>query len=269
MSYASFMYLVSELEPYLESTSIYFVRVLLEIRKAVGIVLYRLAHRITAEIKTDRFNVGASIVRKYMRIVLNALVSRDKVFGKYISVPSSARLDRIIAGYVESCGLPNVCGSIDGSHIPLQRKPDKRQTAVVADFWCRRKSFSSVVLQAVCDMDKVFWNVCCSGSGGTTDGGQFKISQIYEQIRRREMKATPCLSVDRIHIKPFLLGDSGYPSRTYLLRNYKPVDGDVDKIRFDRQINGGRVSIENTLGLLKMQWRILNSLNSRVDTSAN
>jgi hypothetical protein len=77
--------------------------------------------------------------------------------------------------------------------------------------------------------------------------------------------ATPVVIVDGTHIQPFLLGDAGYPSRTYLLRNYKPVDGDVDKIRFDRQINGGRVSIENAFGLLKMRWRILNSLNSRVD----
>jgi hypothetical protein len=30
------------------------------------------------------------------------------------------------------------------------------------------------------------------------------------------------------------------------------TDGDVDKIKFDRQINGGRVSIENDFGLLKM-----------------
>jgi hypothetical protein len=160
----------------------HFVRAPLEIRKIVGIVLYRLAHGITAEIIADRFNVGASTVRKYMGIVLDALVSRDKLFGKYISVPSGARLDRIITGYVQSCGLPNVCGSIDGSHIPLQRRPDKHQTPVVADFWCRRKKFSSVVLQVVCDMNKVFWNVCCSVPGGTADGGQFKILQIYEQI---------------------------------------------------------------------------------------
>ena len=100
MSYASFMYLVSELEPYLQSTSIHFVRAPLEIRKVVGIVLYRLAHGITAEIIADRFNVGASTVRKYMRIVFDALISRDKLFGKYISVPSNARLDRIIARYV-------------------------------------------------------------------------------------------------------------------------------------------------------------------------
>jgi hypothetical protein len=79
--------------------------------------------------------------------------------------------------------------------------------------------------------------------------------------------ATPGFIVDGTHIKFFLLGDAGYPSRTYLLRNYKPAEGDVDKIRFDKQINGGRVSIENAFGLLKMRWRILISLNSRVDTA--
>ena len=116
-------------------------------------------------------------------------------------------------------------------------------------------------------MDKVFWNVCCSVPGGTADGGQFKISEIYEQIQRREILATPVVIVGGRHIQPFLLGDAGYPSRTYLLRNYKPVDGDVDKIRFDRQINGGRISIENAFGLLKGRWHILNSVNARVDTA--
>ena len=253
MSYASFMYLVSELEPYLQSTSIHFVRAPLEFRKVVSIVLYRLAHGITAKIIADRFNVGASTIRKYMRIVLDALVSRDKLFGKYISVPSGARLDRIIAGYVQSCGLPNVCGSIDGIPLPLQRRPDERQTTVVANFWCGIKNFSFVILQAVCDMDKVFCNVCCSVLGETADGGQFKISQIYEHIRWRKILATPIVIVDGTHIKHFLLGDAGYHSRTYLLRNYKPADGDADKIRFNRQINGGKVSIENAFGLLKMR----------------
>ena len=99
-------------------------------------MLYHLVHRITAEIIADKFNIGVSTIRKYMRIVLDAFVSKEKLFGKYISVPSSARLDRIIAGYVQSCGLLNMCGSIDGSHILLQRRPDKCQTAVVTDFWC-------------------------------------------------------------------------------------------------------------------------------------
>jgi len=71
------------------------------------------------------YNVGASIVRKYMKIVLGVLVSRDKLFRKYISVPSSVRLDRTIATYVQSRRLSNVCRSINGIHIPFLQRLDK------------------------------------------------------------------------------------------------------------------------------------------------
>ena len=77
---------------------------------------------------------------------------------------------------------------------------------------------------------------------------------------------TPVVIVDGTHVKHFLLGDAGYPSRTYLLRNYKPADGDVHKIRFDRQVNNNRVSIENAFRLLKIRWCIFNPVNSSIDT---
>jgi len=54
-------------------------------------------------------------------------------------------------------------------------------------------------------MDKVFWNVCCLVLGGTTNGSQFKFSQIYEYIQRREILATSIVIVDGTHVKPFLL----------------------------------------------------------------
>ena len=62
----------------MQSISIHFVCASLEIRKDVGIVLYRLANGLTAKIIADRFNVGASTVRKYIRIVLDALISKGK-----------------------------------------------------------------------------------------------------------------------------------------------------------------------------------------------
>lgn len=89
-----------------------------------------------------------------MHLVIDALVSQDKLFGKYISMPSGTRLDRIMAGYVWSCGLPN--NSIDGCHILMSQKPDKWQTTMVAGFKYRRKNFNLIDLQACCNMDKVF-----------------------------------------------------------------------------------------------------------------
>jgi hypothetical protein len=52
-------------------------------------------------------------------------------------------------------GLPNVCGSIDGTHILLSRRPSIHLTPVATDFF-NRKKFHSVVLQGVCDINKIF-----------------------------------------------------------------------------------------------------------------
>ncbi len=78
-------------------------------------------------------------------------------------------------GFFHACGLPNVCGTIDWSHIPLSQKLGKRVTAAPTNYNC----YNSIVLQGICNMDKLFWNVCCSVLGGTTNGAQFKLSFIY------------------------------------------------------------------------------------------
>ena len=56
-------------------------------------------------------------------------------------------------------GLSNICGAIDGTHIPLVRRPCSDLTPMASDFF-NRKKFRNVVLQGVCDMDRIFWNVC-------------------------------------------------------------------------------------------------------------
>jgi hypothetical protein len=42
----------------------------------------------------------------------------------------------------------------------------------------------------------------------------------------------------------------GYASWDYLLYNFKPIDGDLDKIIFDWQMNVARISIGNVFGVL-------------------
>jgi hypothetical protein len=58
-----------------------FVRAPLEPIKAIGLVYYQIAHGVNANIIINRFNVGGSILHKYVDIVVDALISRDKLFG--------------------------------------------------------------------------------------------------------------------------------------------------------------------------------------------
>ena len=100
--------------------------------------------------------------------------------------------------------------------------------------------------------------------GGTADSGALKVSSLYAQLVDRSILQEPVVLVRGMRVRPYLLADAGYPSREYMLRNFKPADGNVDKIRFDLQMNVGRVLVENAFGLLKGRWKILKRANCSV-----
>jgi len=79
-----------------------------------------------------------------------------------------------------ACGLLNVCGTNNGSYIPISQKPNKQAIIVHAYNYYRHKNYNSIVLQAICDMDKLFWNVCCLILGEMMDADQFQVSFIYQ-----------------------------------------------------------------------------------------
>jgi hypothetical protein len=80
MIHKTFMYLVGELEPFVKSKVTMFVKAPLKLRKAIGLVLYQFAHGVNTNIIVDRFNVGAFTMHKYVDIVVDALIFRDKFF---------------------------------------------------------------------------------------------------------------------------------------------------------------------------------------------
>jgi hypothetical protein len=106
-------------------------------------------------------------------------------------------------------------------------------------------------LQGICNMGKLFWNVCCLVHSGIANGGQFKVSFIYQQLWTRSILREPIVMVGSLEIKPYLLIDAGYVSWNCVLHNFKPVDGNLDKIMLDLQMNVSRVNMENVFGILK------------------
>ena len=159
MSYPAFNNLVQLLTLFLRSNCVNQVRPQLEIKKIVTYVIYGLAHGHSPEHMANRFKVGASTIRKYVDIVCDILTYREKLFSYYIVIPSGDHLQGIINDFEELTGLLNICGAIDGIHIPLVECPSKRITLAESDFY-NRKKFHSIVLQGVCDLKMIFWNVC-------------------------------------------------------------------------------------------------------------
>jgi len=96
-------------------------------------------------------------------------------------------LFNIIERICDITGLQQICGVIDGTHIPSNAKPNKQITSLVAYFY-NRKRFHIIVLQVVCKMkiwalwDFVvifFWNACAGQQGGVAHRGHFKMSSLY------------------------------------------------------------------------------------------
>jgi hypothetical protein len=148
------------LTTFLRPTAATLVRIPVPLRKQVKLVLYRLAHGVSCARMHNLYGCGESTIRKYIMIVCRALGSgEDGLFFQFIHTPSSDRLQSIIEKFEEITGSPNIAGAIDGTHIPLSARPSRRYTPMSQDFYNRKHSHS-IVLQAVCDTNRMFWNIC-------------------------------------------------------------------------------------------------------------
>jgi hypothetical protein len=105
------------------------------------------------------YGCGESTIRKYTFIVCKVFSSADGLFGRYIHIPTGHRLTDTICKFREKTGLPNVVGAINDTYISLSSNPARGLTSMPCDFF-NRKKFHSVLLQAVCDSERFFWNVC-------------------------------------------------------------------------------------------------------------
>ena len=99
-------------------------------------------------------------------------------------------------------------------------------------FNCKR--FHSIILQGVCDTNKMFWNVCAGQPGGVHDAGQFVVSSIAAQLSTRQILPELVIHLRRMDIRPYLIGDTAYPSRPYLLRNFK--SGNAAMVDYNRYL---------------------------------
>ncbi|KAI5077129.1 hypothetical protein GOP47_0006953 [Adiantum capillus-veneris] len=256
MSYACFLYLVEELRPFIQSEAHIYVKAPLEIERAVAMVLYRLAHGLSAREVAEKYNVGASTVGKYTLIVASALSEANKLYGRYVAIPTGERMARIICQFQQMTNVSQMCGAIDGTHIKLYFKPDKWYGS--SAYESPPKSHSNL-LQAVCDANKLFWDVCCMAPGGAHEAAHFVTSNLYQKVKDGLSLQEPLATLENREVAPFMVGDSAYPLRPFMI---KPFDTD-DALRkaFDEQLRKGLACIDSAFAILKARWRILKCMN--------
>jgi len=153
----------------------------------------------------------------------------------YVRWPSTAD-DRKLAAEAfapDGIGLNRCIGAIDGSLIPVQIG-----TLDPVSYISRKKRMS-IQLQAVVNNGGIFTDVFVGFPGSVHDARVLSNSELKGQ---------------NVPLPYYLIGDGGYPLRSWLLTPYRGVPTPGEK-RFNKHLSSKRVTVERAFGRLKARWR--------------
>jgi len=149
--------------------------------------------------------------------------------------------------YAASRGrMYGAAGAIDNTHIDVKLSKDERMGAV------DRNGQFTIHVQAVCTAGWRILSWRVGDAGSRQDSGVLQESQLW---KAQEESSSPVIPQGL-----FLIGDAGFPCRTWLLTPWSQrQNGDVtpDQIRFNRIFCSQRVVIEQLFGIMKAQWQVL------------
>lgn len=147
-----------------------------------------------------------------------------------------------------SCGIPEVVGFIDGTHIRLTHASNEEN-----DYY-NRKGYPSIQLQVVVDNDLLTTSVYTAWPGCTHDARVLRNSALYQKAE------AGALILENHHI----LADNAYPLKNWLI---SPVNkyGNLSPqtIRFNEKLPSARQTIEKAFGIMRSRFRILRDMPVR------
>ncbi|XP_062597698.1 putative nuclease HARBI1 [Saccostrea cucullata] len=194
----------------------------------------------------DSFNVSECTVGRCCRAVANAIVG---VRSDFIEFPKDHKARETKQEFLKIAGFPNVLGCVDGTFIRIIGPSENE-----ADF-VNRKGFHSLNVQMVCDAKFKFTSVCATWPGSVHDSRVWRESALCRQFEQGEHNG-------------FLLGDSGYPCRRYLMTPYLNPATDAQQ-RFNASLCRTRVLVEQSFGILKRRFACLQAtLRTNPDQAA-
>ncbi|KAL0879735.1 hypothetical protein ABMA27_003448 [Loxostege sticticalis] len=171
---------------------------------------------------------------------VTAALNTPSILQKHIKFPQNvAERNEIKRKFYERYRLPGVIGCIDCTHVAIVRPNEQEER------YFNRKHFHSINTQVICDSDCVILNVDASYGGATHDAFIWSASEIKGHLESLQTETT------------YLLGDSGYPLREYLLTPLNNVEEESPGGRYNAVHKRARSTIERTFGILKGRWRCL------------
>ncbi|XP_060858749.1 putative nuclease HARBI1 [Metopolophium dirhodum] len=182
--------------------------------------------------------------------VVEAL-NRPEIFDKWVKFPSNLNeLTEIRNGFYRETGFPGVIGCIDCTHVaivPPSNNLNLNENENPEYIYVNRKGYHSINVQLICDSKLRVLNVNALFPGSTHDThiwNNSSVLPVMQELHRRN------------HHNFYLLGDSGYPLRQWLLTPITNPTTNPEKYYNQKQMST-RSLIERCNGVLKMRFRCL------------
>ena len=148
-------------------------------------------------VNADIHNISRTSVANIIRDVTRCLV---RVCRQCVIMPTDQNaLQEIMQNFHTYANFPNVVGAVDGTHIRIKAPSTDEHLYV------NRKNYHSINVQGVCDSNMKFLNIVAKWPGATHDAFIWANSGLSDTFETRIIR------------QGWLLGDSGYPLRPWLL----------------------------------------------------
>ncbi|KAH0630583.1 hypothetical protein JD844_013781 [Phrynosoma platyrhinos] len=191
----------------------------------------------------DNLRVSQSSVSRCLDAFLEAMLRHVH---EHITFPTTdLELRRTREAFFDIAGFPNVIGIVDCTHVPIIAPAD------MPALYRNCHNFHSLNVQATCDASGCFTHVLAKFPGSVHDARIFQLSQL-----QRLLESWP-------DGKGWLLGDSGYPLRPFLMTPH-PDEGPEPVARYNATHETTRMVVERAFGQLKMRFRCLHSTGGRL-----
>ncbi|KAL2080618.1 hypothetical protein ACEWY4_024411 [Coilia grayii] len=149
-----------------------------------------------------------------------------------------AAIARVNEGFHTIAGIPRVIGAVDGTLIPIA-SPSENEPIYIC-----RKGFAAVNVQVVCDHEGRFTDVVAKWPGSTHD------SFMWANCGLRQV------AEDGGFGGCWLLGDSGYPLRPFLLTPFLQANTPAE-VQYNIAHSRSRTVVERAIGVWKQRFRCL------------
>lgn len=183
----------------------------------------------------------------------------DSLLSQHMPDIDKDTLQNAATEFMDKWGFPNCCGCVDGKHVRIKCPPNSSSK------FYNYKSLFSIVLQGLADANSRFLSIDVGAYGRQSESGILTNSSLYEKLQNSDIMPDdkplpysdnrPAPSIALPHV---ILGDQGYPLKTYLLKPYTRQSATEDELYLNYRLSSVRWVVECPFGILVGKWRNLN-----------